>query len=1028
MPEDRYKQILYSSHYGYVCYKIIKNINEIPIDVQIVDINSAFEIISNLKKEDIISKKISELNLMNKAELEKYLSFYTPNSEFERTQIFEYYSENIDKYLKVQIFAHGDDEYSSTVEDITTLKKTELELIEKKYFFDVLLQTIPIPVYFKNQDGVYAGFNKAFENYFGKSKEELINKSVYEVFPEELAKIYHKQDSVLLGEPQSQVYEAKLQVANGEIRDVIFHKATTVDSNGKINGLVGGIFDITQQKIIEQLLRDSEEKYRLILEHSSDLIWAINSDGIFTYISKSWERVTGYIPENLVNTPFVELIKQEDVPRCMEFLINALKGGEPNYFLEYQLRHADDTWHWHEATLSPVNDSEGNAHYVVGICRDVTERKNTRQALEEKTELLQLINDNIVDMVSLVDFEGKFTFVSESHHTLGYTPAELIGRNIFDYIHKDDFESIMAEYHKFKHVTKTTKVEFRFKHQLGHYLWLETKGELIHGDKSSSKNDRFIFCSRDVTERKKFDIELKQSQEKYFELYTLHRLMSDTMPDMMWAKDLNKEFIFANKAICKNLLSAKDTDEPIGKTDLFFAKRERDLHPENSQWHTFGELCMDSDAITLAEMKEMRFNEYGNIKGKFVFLDVHKAPLRDNFGDVIGVVGSARDITERVLADRELLLIQKRLYQTMKMSDLVYWDYDIQNDIFTFNDEFYNLYATNYISEKGYQMSSKDYIDRFVFKDDIMLVAKEIELANQSITEGINRLEHRIVRRDGVVRDIRVSFFTIFDEESKTYKRYGANQDITDLKLVQKTLHENVELLKMVNATKDKFFSILAHDLRSPISSFKEMCKMLSDDYNSFEEIERKSFIFAMKESSVRLYSLMDNLLEWSRSQQGIVSFNQVDFDLNTIIKDSINYVSEFAREKNIRIINSLNKELKAKIDVNMISTVIRNLISNAIKFTHKGGNVEIGIIESQSDNKIIIVFVKDSGIGISHIIQDKLFRIDENPSRLGTNKESGTGLGLIICQEFIEKHDGKIWVESEEAKGATFFFTVPKR
>jgi DNA-binding response OmpR family regulator len=169
------------------------------------------------------------------------------------------------------------------------------------------------------------------------------------------------------------------------------------------------------------------------------------------------------------------------------------------------------------------------------------------------------------------------------------------------------------------------------------------------------QNREFLARIQAFLRHKRTMDKLRTSESEYHKLFTLMRLMSDTLPDMLWAKDMNNKFIFTNRAFCENLLNASDTSEPIGKTDLFFAKRERELHPEEPDWHTFGELCMDSDRITLREMKEMQFEEYGNIKGKFLYLDVHKAPLFNSDGELIGVVGSASDITTRKQAEEALI-------------------------------------------------------------------------------------------------------------------------------------------------------------------------------------------------------------------------------------------------------------------------------------------------------------------------------------------------------------------------------------
>jgi len=152
------------------------------------------------------------------------------------------------------------------------------------------------------------------------------------------------------------------------------------------------------------------------------------------------------------------------------------------------------------------------------------------------------------------------------------------------------------------------------------------------------------------------------------EIYKLLRLLSDNLPDMLWAKDVQGKYIFANKAICDNLLMAKDTQEPIGKNDVFFAYREREKHKDKKDWHTFGELCFNSDEVVLEKMKPMRFEEYGNVKGKLLHLEVHKAPFFDEEGRLLGTVGSGRDITEEVITKNKLKEKDQLLMQQSKMA------------------------------------------------------------------------------------------------------------------------------------------------------------------------------------------------------------------------------------------------------------------------------------------------------------------------------------------------------------------------
>ncbi|NTW48464.1 MAG: PAS domain S-box protein [Chlorobiales bacterium] len=189
----------------------------------------------------------------------------------------------------------------------------------------------------------------------------------------------------------------------------------------------------------------------------------------------------------------------------------------------------------------------------------------------------------------------------------------------------------------------------------------------MHAAKAAWDGDAaFVVSLRDVTDRKQVEERLRESRARYKSLYSMVRLMCDTVPDLIWAKDIEGHFLFTNKAVCEKLLGAKDTDEPIGKNDMFFAQRERNSRPENPKYHTFGEECIDSDQVVIATRKPERFEEYGNVKGEFLFLDVHKAPLWDEHGNMIGTVGSARVATKEKEMERDRELALARHQQSEK--------------------------------------------------------------------------------------------------------------------------------------------------------------------------------------------------------------------------------------------------------------------------------------------------------------------------------------------------------------------------
>jgi signal transduction histidine kinase len=232
------------------------------------------------------------------------------------------------------------------------------------------------------------------------------------------------------------------------------------------------------------------------------------------------------------------------------------------------------------------------------------------------------------------------------------------------------------------------------------------------------------------------------------------------------------------------------------------------------------------------------------------------------------------------------------------------------------------------------------------------------------------------------------------------------------------------EILLATNAEKDKFFSILAHDLRGPMSAFVSITELLSEDIEFMSQDEIKELILSMKSDSVNLYRLLENLLEWSRLKRGAIEFNPEKLNLKNSIISGIGVVSASSHKKGIIIDISVADELLAFADKHMFETVIRNLVSNAVKFTHSGGRVDISANLSQDHN--IEVKITDTGIGMEPEMIRKLFLINEKTSRKGTEGEPSSGLGLLLCKEFVERHGCRIWLTSEPGNGTTFFFTVP--
>jgi len=236
-------------------------------------------------------------------------------------------------------------------------------------------------------------------------------------------------------------------------------------------------------------------------------------------------------------------------------------------------------------------------------------------------------------------------------------------------------------------------------------------------------------------------------------------------------------------------------------------------------------------------------------------------------------------------------------------------------------------------------------------------------------------------------------------------------------------LEERRYHIEELNASKDKFFSIIAHDLKNPFQSIIGFSQMQKEEIKSGDRGAIEVYAGLINTSAIQTYRLLENLLEWANSQRGKITFNPVPINLMEILNEEFIVLNDIAIMKNIELKSSFPYDIIIKADNDMIKTILRNLISNAIKFTHKNGMVEV---RAMLEDRNVEISVSDNGIGMTNETMAKLFRIDANLSTRGTENEKGTGLGLFLCKEFVEKHGGKIWVESESGKGSTFKFLIP--
>ena len=379
---------------------------------------------------------------------------------------------------------------------------------------------------------------------------------------------------------------------------------------------------------------------------------------------------------------------------------------------------------------------------------------------------------------------------------LGYSQQEFLSGkiNFFQLIPTEDFEKARREANHYKE-TETDSyyhTPYRVRKKNGEIIWVQDYTTVIRD--TSGKITHFLAFIVDVTHLKEVEEELRKSKKKFQEMATLFRLMTDNIPDLVWAKDLKGRYIFVNKATCEKLLIAKDIEEPIGKTDIFFSERQKRLHPENKNWHTFGELCVNSDQIVLKEKKAMRFDEFGYVQGKFLFLDVYKAPIFDENGEIIGTVGHGRIVTKEKKIEEELKINEERLSLALEGADLGLWDWDINTGHLFVTEKFIKIF--NYDPNKIHMniLTWKE----LVHPEDLPMVMEKLEKHFKGETD-IYQAEYRIKTGKENWRWILVRGKIVKrDEQGNPLRAVGTAFDISEKKEAEIKLKESEENLRTI--------------------------------------------------------------------------------------------------------------------------------------------------------------------------------------------------------------------------------------
>ncbi|MDP3150686.1 MAG: PAS domain S-box protein [Ignavibacteria bacterium] len=734
--------------------------------------------------------------------------------------------------------------------------------------------------------------------------------------------------------------------------------------------------------------------------------------------------------------------------------------------------------------LKPFEVKELHSTIEVALHKHSIEKK-----LEENERWLFTTLRSIGDAVITTDVNGKITFSNKIAEELsGLSEKELIGKNISKTLKLINEETREEVPNPVLHVLKTkSSSNLQSKVSLvarsGNEIPIDDSAAPIIDEKGKITGVVLVF--RNVSKQRKTELDLSEVQNQLEELVE-KRTKELTEVNLQLEKEIS-EHLLTEEALKLSAERFRNIFEesPIGI--IFFGPDGSFVHMNKASFKIFGlstvleldgynllynSFLSDADREKLLRNESIRIEQlfdfdffkrdrlYRVIKTGEVFVDLLISPLLlEESSDVVGYLVHIQDISDRKNAEAALNLHQEKLEELIlertseladtnrhleieiserkrsenslreserKLSTLINnlsgiayrCKNDAQRTMSYLSDGCLALTGYGIDSLIGNQQISFNSLIHPDDKENVVSRINDCVVKNQPY-----QTEYRLITKRGEEKWVLDKGFGVTSTNPDENYLEGFIIDITQRIWAEEAIKKYSEELQELNNSKDKFFSIIAHDLKSPFQGLLGCSNFLLNEFDSLDNEDKLKLARDINGASNNLYKLIENLLHWSRMQRSNIEFQAERINLF----DEVNYVFKIlersASNKNIQLINEADKSLHINADLNMLNSVFQNLISNAIKFTPEGGDITVSSVKR---GDFVEVSIADSGVGIKPEDISKLFRIDSHFSTKGTNNEEGTGLGLILCKEMIEKHQCKIWVESEYGKGANFKFTIP--
>ncbi len=914
-------------------------------------------------------------------------------------------------------------------EDITDRKLAEIALREREEIFSAVVNRSVEGILLIDAETMeFTEFNDAACEGLGYTREEFSRLRLPDVqgimnAGETLAKC-----RIAARTPEGLSFENRHRCKDGSLRDRHVSNRP-VEVRGRVY-LAHVWHDVTEAQRLAEALRQREQYQRALLDNFPFMVWLKDEESRFLAVNEAFAKVFGWpSAESLIGKTDLDIAPKDlaDSYRADDHAV--LQSGRSKQVEE--LIETDGRRTWFETYKSPVSIG-GRVIGTVGFARDITERKEAERSLKLAVEVTQVILWEL-DIPS-----QQLKFDRDMLPVLGLQPDEDLTTLTawLQRVHPDEAGLFMERFQAALLPSAVFDLEYRLRSKDGDYRWIHTKGSVIQRS-SDGQPELAVGTSMNISARKQIEQAARESEERTRNLATLLRLMADNVPDMIWVKDLDKRYLFANRAVCQQLLNAADTEEPVGKNDMFFALRERQGHPDNPQWHTFGELCQDSDAITLERGAESVFEEFGNIRGRLTYLDVHKAPFLNDKGEVIGTVGSARDVTARKQAEAELERHRRHLEELVQQRTTELLATEAR--------------ATRILESAADGLYGVDRDSRITF-----INPAACRMLGYSVDQAMGRCAHELFHHshpDGrpypaaecpareawrAGRESRVDDETYWHadghpipvtlashpmiEKGEIVGAVVSIVDTTAQRAAAQAREKALVAAENLARARSEFLANMSHEIRTPMNGVLGFAQIGQRNHKDPEKA-RNAFEKILI-SGNQLLGVVNEILDFSKIDAGKLQIEETEVFLGDVIDRSLELVADRARAKglDLRLEKASDLPSVCVSDPLRLGQILLNLLTNAVKFTETGSVT----LSAARQGRQLVFRVADTGIGMTPEQLGFVFNPFQQADGSTTRNFGGTGLGLAICKRLIELMKGEIRVESTPGSGSLFEVRLP--